>query len=215
MHFRDRADAGRRLAEALAGRHPDLAARDPIVLGIPRGGVAVGAEVARALHAPLDVLVVRKLGAPEHEELAIGAVGPGGTRVLDEELIAMLDVPDDYIARVTDREREELGRRTARYRGVRPAPVLAGRAVLVVDDGLATGSTARAALRVVRAQRPALLLFAAPVCSREGCDLVAQTADDVVCAFAPPSFRGVGEWYDDFAQLEDEDVIALLDASGR
>lgn len=215
MHFRDRVDAGRRLAEALVERYPDLAARHPIVLGIPRGGVAVGAEVARALGASLDVVVARKLGAPEHQELAIGAVGPGGARVLDPELIAMLGVSPDYIAQVTDSELDELRRRTARYRGVRPAPTLAGRAVVVVDDGLATGSTARAALESVRAQRPAVLLFAAPVCSREGRDLVARTADDVVCVMAPASFRGVGDWYEDFSQLDDADVTALLDLSRR
>lgn len=213
MHFRDRADAGRRLAEALAARHPDLSSRDPIVLGIPRGGVAVAREVARALGAPLDVLVARKLGAPEREELAIGAVAPGGARVLDPDLIVMLGVTPEYIAQVTRSELDELERRTARYRGARPASRLAGRAVVVVDDGLATGSTARAALQAARAQHPVLLLFAAPVCSREGRELVARTADDVVCALTPAAFSGVGEWYEDFAQLADEDVIALLDAS--
>lgn len=213
MHFRDRADAGRQLAAALLERHPDLRDHAPIVLGIPRGGVAVGYEVARALGAPLDVLVARKLGAPGHEELAIGAVAPGGARVLDDDLVEMLGVTPEYIARVTQDELVELERRTARYRDARPAPALAGRAAVVVDDGLATGSTARAALLAARAGKPALLLFAAPVCSPEGRDSVARLADDVVCAMTPAAFRGVGEWYRDFAQLDDEDVMALLDAS--
>ncbi len=215
MLFRDRVDAGWQLGRALAARYPSIAREHPIVLAIPRGGVVVGAEVARELGAPLDVFIARKLGAPGHEELGIGAVAPGGGRVLDASTIRMLGVPDEYIEQVTRRELAEIERRLAAFRGDRPPPELTGRAVILVDDGLATGVTARAALLAIRAEHPSRLIFAAPVCSPEGRDLVAGDADDVVCLAAPERFQGVGLWYRDFSQTSDEEVQELLRASGR
>jgi predicted phosphoribosyltransferase len=212
MYFQDRVDAGRQLARGILARHPDIRAHDPIVLGIPRGGAMVGREVARALHAPLDVIVARKLGAPRHEELGIGAVTPDGTRVLDEEIIAALGVPDEYLDLVTEREVDEARRRMRVFRGSRPPPVVAHRPVVLVDDGLATGVTARAALATLRHEQPSLLIFAAPVCSREGRLLIGHDADDVICVAMPPDFRGVGEWYAEFEQTTDDEVIAALDA---
>ncbi len=209
--FRDRADAGRRLGQELIARLPRLRTEHPIVLAIPRGGVAVGREVARVLDAPLDVLIARKLGAPGREELGIGAVAPGGTRVLDEEIIRALRVPARYIEAVTQRELAELERRMRAFRGSRPPPALGARAVVLVDDGLATGVTARAALAALRREGPSLLVFGAPVCSPDGRDLLAGAADAVVCVAAPARFRGVGEWYARFDQLTDDEVIAILE----
>jgi predicted phosphoribosyltransferase len=208
--FRDRADAGRQLARLIAERFPSLADEAPIVLAIPRGGVVVGREVADALGAPLDVFIARKLGAPGHEELGIGAVAPGGFRVLDDATIRMLGVPDDYIERVTARELDELERRLRAFRGDRLPPDLRGRAVILVDDGLATGVTARASLAALRAEHPARLVFAAPVCSPEGRDFVAGDADAILCAATPQRFMGVGAWYQDFRQTTDEEVRDLL-----
>lgn len=208
--FDDRVDAGRLLARELLTRYPELVDERPIVLAIPRGGVVVGREVANALGAPLDVCVARKLGAPDHEELGIGAIASDGTRVLDRELIDTLGVPDSYIEDITRRERAELERRVRRYRGDRPAPVLGGRAVIVVDDGLATGVTARAALIALRKSGPRILIFAAPVCSPQGAESLAADCDDVVCALCPESFGGVGEWYREFEQIEDGEVVELL-----
>ena len=210
MIFRDRVDAGQQLAHALLDRFPWLPREDPIVLAIPRGGVVVGHEVARALGAPLDVFIARKLGAPGHEELGIGAVAPGGSRVLDTTTIRMLGVPDEYIEDVTRRELAELDRRLAAFRGDRPPPRLTNRAVVLVDDGLATGVTARAALHAIRQLHPSKLIFAAPVCSPEGSDLVAQEADDVLCVATPARFYGVGAWYADFRQTSDDEVRELL-----
>ncbi len=215
MIFRDRADAGRQLGRLLIEHFPSLADEEPIVLAIPRGGVVVGREVADALGAPLDVFIARKLGAPGHEELGIGAVAPGGFRVLDDATIGMLGVPDEYVERVTARELTELERRLHAFRGERPPPRLAGRAVILVDDGLATGVTARASLAAIRAEHPARLIFAAPVCSPEGRDLVAGDADAVLCAATPPRFMGVGAWYQDFTQTTDEEVRELLREAGR
>jgi putative phosphoribosyl transferase len=208
--FRDRVDAGQHLARALLERFPWLSREDPIVLAIPRGGVVVGHEVARVLGAPLDVFIARKLGAPGHEELGIGAVAPGGARVLDAATIRMLGVPDEYIEEVTQREREELERRLRVFRGDRPPPRIAGRAVVLVDDGLATGVTARAALQALREESPARLIFAAPVCSPEGRDLIAQEGTHVLCVATPERFYGVGAWYADFRQTDDEEVRELL-----
>lgn len=210
MIFRDRTHAGELLARTLVERIPDLPGEHPIVLAIPRGGVPVGAEIAAALHAPLDVFVARKLGAPMQEELGIGAVAPDGTRVLDAELIAYLGVSGAYIEDVTRRELAELGRRMMLYRGDVPWPNLAGRAVILVDDGLATGVTARAALAALRRESPARLIFAAPVCSLEGVRRIEAEGTTVVCTATPPAFRGVGEWYDRFDQTTDDEVIALL-----
>ncbi|MEP6690452.1 MAG: phosphoribosyltransferase family protein [Gemmatimonadaceae bacterium] len=210
MLFSDRRAAGRALARELLERVPTLPGERPIVLAIPRGGVPVGAEVATALGASLDVFVARKLGAPGREELGIGAVAPGGVRVLDWELIAQLRVSASYIDEVSARERVELERRLAQFRGARAPLDVAGRAVILVDDGLATGVTARVALAALAAQSPARLIFAAPVCSREGSALIASDAVTVVCAATPENFYGVGAWYEDFEQLTDADVLAVL-----
>jgi len=211
MLFADRADAGRQLAETLLARMPTLRQEQPLVLGIPRGGVIIGREVARALGAPLDVIVARKLGAPGHEELGIGAVAPDGTRVLDGEIVAALGVSDAYIEKITRLERAELDRRMRRFRGERPLPDLAGRAVVLADDGLATGVTARAALASVRRAHPAALVFAAPVCSEDGCRALTADGYTVVCVATPAEFRGVGEWYADFEQVSDDTVVAVLE----
>jgi len=211
MLFADRADAGRQLAETLLARMPALRQEQPLVLGIPRGGVIIGREVARALGAPLDVIVARKLGAPGHEELGIGAVAPDGTRVLDGEIVAALGVSDAYIEKITRLERAELDRRMRRFRGERPLPDLAGRAVVLADDGLATGVTARAALASVRRAHPAALVFAAPVCSEDGCRALTADGYTVVCVATPAEFRGVGEWYADFEQVSDDTVVAVLE----
>jgi putative phosphoribosyl transferase len=210
MLFPDRVEGGRRLASELVRRVPEIRDEDPIVLAIPRGGVPVGYEVARALEAPLDLFIARKLGAPGHEELGIGAVAPGGTRFLDADAIRMLDVSDAYIEEVTRKELAELERRLRRFRGDRPAPRLEGRAVILVDDGLATGVTALASLAALRLQRPRRLVFAAPVCSVEGAEVVTRQADDVICVAMPERFFGVGAWYHDFTQTTDEEVIELL-----
>ncbi|HJU68589.1 MAG TPA: phosphoribosyltransferase family protein [Gemmatimonadaceae bacterium] len=210
MLFPDRVEAGRRLASELVRRLPGIRDEDPIVLAIPRGGVPVGYEVARAIEAPLDLFIARKLGAPGHEELGIGAVAPGGTRFLDAEAIRMLDVSDSYIEEVTRKELAELERRLRRFRGERPPPRIEGRAVILVDDGLATGVTALASLTALRLQRPRRLVFAAPVCSVEGAQAVARQADDIVCVAMPERFFGVGAWYVDFTQTPDEEVVELL-----
>jgi len=199
------------LAETLLARMPALRQEQPLVLGIPRGGVIIGREVARALGAPLDVIVARKLGAPGHEELGIGAVAPDGTRVLDGEIVAALGVSDAYIEKITRLERAELDRRMRRFRGERPLPDLAGRAVVLADDGLATGVTARAALASVRRAHPAALVFAAPVCSEDGCRALTADGYTVVCVATPAEFRGVGEWYADFEQVSDDTVVAVLE----
>jgi predicted phosphoribosyltransferase len=210
MLFGDRVEAGRRLAAEVVRRLPRIRDEDPLVLAIPRGGVPVGYEVARAIEAPLDLFVARKLGAPGHEELGIGAVAPGGTRFLDEDAIRMLDVSDAYVEEVTRRELAELERRLSRFRGDRPPPRIEGRSVVLADDGLATGVTALASLTALRLQRPRRLLFAAPVCSVEGAHAVARQADDVVCVATPERFFGVGAWYQDFTQTTDEEVVELL-----
>jgi putative phosphoribosyl transferase len=208
--FRDRIDAGRQLAQHILARYPELWREHPIVLGIPRGGVTVAREVANAIGAPLDVFIARKLGAPGQEELGIGAIAPGDTRILDADIIRMLGVSDSYIEDVTRRERAELDRRLAHYRGERPPLEVTGRAVILVDDGLATGVTARAALAALRTDHPSRLLFAAPVCSVEGSALVRREADDALCVAMPDRFYGVGNWYEDFDQVTDEEVLALL-----
>ena len=207
MAFRDRADAGRVLAGALA----HLAGWDDVVvLALPRGGVPVAAEVARALGAPLDVLLVRKLGVPGHAELAMGAIATGGVRVLNRSVTGPLDIRPEVVDEVAAREAAELERREQAYRPGRPPLDVAGRVVVVVDDGLATGSTMRAAVTALRAKGPARVVVAVPVGSRETCRDLAQEADEVVCAHSPAGFRSVGEWYDDFAQTTDDDIRALL-----
>lgn len=207
MTFRDRSDAGRQLASRLNAyqdRH------DVVVLALPRGGVPVGYEVARALHAPLDVFLVRKLGVPGHPELAMGAIASGGVRVLSESLIDELGIQHGAIEDVSMRERLELERRDELYRGGRPLPTLRDRTVILVDDGLATGATMEAAIQAVRTYQPARVVVAAPVGARETCERLRALADDLVCAEVPPFFRAVGLWYERFDQTTDEEVIELL-----
>lgn len=210
--FKDRADAGRRLAQdlrAYAGRD------DVIVLGLPRGGVPVAFEVARELEAPLDVFVVRKLGIPGHEELAMGAVASGGVRFVDEALTSELGISDDVVARTAAEEQEELQRRERAYRGSRAEAKVEGRTVVVVDDGLATGSSMQAALMALRAQEPARLVVAVPVGASTVCEAFRDESTDVVCSITPDPLRSVGLWYEDFAQTTDEEVRELLDRAER
>ena len=212
FRFRDRVDAGRHLARQLSA----YASRsDVIVLGLPRGGVPVAAEVARALGAPLDVFLVRKLGVPGHPELAMGAIAEGGIRVLSTSLIRQLDIPTAAVDQIAARERLELDRRDVMYRGGRPAPPLAGRTVILVDDGLATGASMEAAIAALREHKPADIVVAAPVGSRETCARLAKVADRVVCAEVPDDFAAVGQWYADFNQTSDDEVIRVLADAGR
>ncbi|MGW6294922.1 phosphoribosyltransferase [Streptomyces sp. NPDC055058] len=213
MRFSDRREAGRALARRLRALADEGALPDPLVLALPRGGVAVAREVADALGAPLDVIVVRKIGAPSHEEFAVGALAGDGVPVFDPRTLRMLGLGPGDLTAVVERERAELRRRERVYRQGRAAPEPAGRTVIVVDDGLATGATARAALRSVRRRAPARTVLAVPVCSPEGAASLAGEADDVVCLHRPAGFLAVGEWYDDFAQLTDEDVLAALHPS--
>ena len=206
--FKDRSDAGRRLAAALARYRY---APDVLVLGLPRGGVPVAYEVARALGAPLDVFVVRKLGVPGHEELAFGAIATGGARILNPDVVAAARLDDAAIAAVVAAETAELARREQRYRGDRAVAPVAGRAVVVVDDGLATGATMRAAILAVRERGAAQVLAAAPVGTAEACALLQDDADAVICPLVPRHFRAVGAWYEDFAPVQDAAVTALLD----
>jgi putative phosphoribosyl transferase len=211
--FRDRADAGRRLAEKL--RHysgqPGI-----LVLGLPRGGVPVAFEVARALRAPLDVFVVRKLGTPGQEELAMGAIASGGVRVLNEDIVRFLRIPAQTIDEVAESERGELNRREREYRDDRPAPDIKDRIVILIDDGLATGSTMHAAVAAVRQQQPARVVVAVPVAPHSTLGEFQDEADEVVCAFSPDEpFRGVGQWYLDFSQTSDDEVRDLLKRASR
>ena len=205
MVFRDRHDAGRRLAGQLARYGKER----PVILGLPRGGVVVGSEVARALDAPLDVLIVRKLGVPGAEEVALGAIAPGATLV-DPELVARLGISQAAIADIVRRESEEMSRREHAYRDVRPPVDVAGRTVIVVDDGLATGATAQAAIRSLRLRAPRRIVFAAPICSRDGAAALRRVADEVECLECPPAMQAVGWWYEDFSPTTDAEVVQCL-----
>jgi len=212
MLFRDRTEAGRLLAGKLMkyANRPDV-----LVLALPRGGVPVAYEAARALHAPLDVFLVRKLGLPGHEELAMGAIATGGVRVLNEDVVRGLGIPGEVIDAVAAEEQEEMGRRERAYRGGRPAPEVRGRTVILIDDGLATGSTMRAAVAALRRQGPARIVVAVPVGAVETCAEFQDEADEAICARTPEPFRAVGLWYDDFSQTTDEEVHDLLERSAQ
>ncbi len=205
--YRDRRDAGRILAEALSVYRDDP---HVVVLALPRGGVPVAFEVARALEAPLDVCLVRKLGTPGQPELAMGAVADGGVRILNRDVVAIRRVSAEEIAAVEAVERTELERRAVEYRGGRPPLDVQGATVIIVDDGLATGASMRAAVEAVRARRPSRIVVAVPTAPRQTCEELKALADDVVCALAPPSFVAVGQWYDDFRQTTDDEVLRLL-----
>lgn len=206
--FLNRTDAGRRLAATLsayAGR-PDV-----IVLALPRGGVVVAYEVARELDVPLDVFIVRKLGVPEHDELAMGAIASGGASVLDEALVRELRISERDIRTVIAAEQRELERREREYRGDRPPPDIAGRTVILVDDGLATGASMRVAVAALKQEHPGRLVVAVPIAPPETCDTLRREADDVVCAVTPEPFYAVGLWYEDFTQTTDREVHDLLE----
>jgi predicted phosphoribosyltransferase len=211
LPFADRADAGRQLAERLesfAGRD------DVVVLALPRGGVPVGAQVARALGAPFDVFVVRKLGVPGHEEYAMGAIASGGTLVMSPDVVEALQIPRPSIEQVIAREQQELARRERLYRGDRAPVDVRGKSAILVDDGLATGATMRAAVRAVRKHEPAHVTVAVPVAAADTCVSLRDEADEVVCAYTPEPFRAVGLWYRDFSQTSDDEVRELLREAG-
>lgn len=207
--FRDRDQAGRRLAETLS----PFRDRDVVVLGLPRGGVPVAAAVARSLHAPLDVVVVRKVGAPGAPELAMGAVGENGVRVLNESVIEAWAVSEADLDRAVTREQAEVELRVRRFRGGHPPVTVAGRTALVVDDGVATGATAKAACLVVRALGARRVVLAVPVASPRALTALEDVVDEVVCLESPGWFAAVGEAYEDFGQVEDDEVVDLLDAA--
>lgn len=210
--FRDREHAGRILGERLkayANRS------DVVVLALPRGGVPVAAEVGAALRAPVDVFVVRKLGTPGQPELAMGAIASGGVRVLNDEVVRLLHLTEDTIDRVAREEQRELERRERLYRGGRPFPALADQVVILIDDGLATGSTMRAAVEAVRQHRPAKVVVAVPAAAAETCADLKVEVDEIVCAVTPQPFYAVGLWYENFEQTTDEEVRDLLERSAR
>jgi predicted phosphoribosyltransferase len=205
--FHDRRDAGRMLAESLSAyaNRPDV-----IVLALPRGGVPVAYEVARALNAPLDVFPVRKLGVPGHPELAMGAIAPGGIRVLNDELVRALRISDDLLNAVVAKEEQELTRREKLYRGDRPPVDVRSKTVILVDDGLATGATMVAAIKALRQHQAGRIVVAVPIASPETCDQMRAYVDDVICAVTPEPFYAVGLWYENFSQTSDEEVRQLL-----
>ena len=205
--FQDRSEAGRVLAKRLEQykNRPDT-----LVLALPRGGVPVAYEVARALHAPMDIFLVRKLGVPGHEEVAMGAIASGGIRILNEDLTRQINIPERIIDAVTAREQEELERHERLYRGARRVPSIRGKTVIVIDDGLATGSTMKAAIAALRQQQPAKLIVAVPTAPPETCESLRTDADEVICAVTPDPFWAVGAWYRGFDQTTDEEVHDLI-----
>jgi predicted phosphoribosyltransferase len=207
MYFQDRREAGRMLASRLSAYadRPDV-----VVLALPRGGVPVAYEVAKALHGPMDVFLVRKLGVPGHEEYAMGAMASGGVRVLNRDVVEALHIPNEVVEQVIAREQRELERREREYRGDRPFPDLRGKTVILVDDGLATGSTMLAAVMALRQKQPARIVVAVPVGSPETCDAFRDHVDEIVCAITPDPLYGVGLWYTDFSQTSDDEVRKLL-----
>ena len=207
MRFRNRSEAGQLLARALEQykNRPDV-----LVLALPRGGVPVGYQVAKALNAPLDVFIVRKLGVPGHEELAMGAIATGGVRVLSEPVIEQLNIPPPVIDRVARREEEEIRRREYLYRGNNPPPNIQDKIVILVDDGLATGSTMKAAISALRRQNPKKIVVAVPTAPADTCEDLKREADEVICAATPEPFYAVGLWYEDFAQTTDDEVKELI-----
>ena len=210
MLFRDRADAGRQLLTRL-GR---LEGRDDVlVLGLPRGGIPIAYEVARGLGAPLDVFVVRKLGVPGQEELAMGAIATGGVRVVNPDVVEGLRIPPAVLDRVAAEEARELDRRQRAYRGDRPVPDVRGKTVILVDDGLATGSTMRAAVAALRAQGPQRIVVAVPVGAQSTCEELGREVDEIVCLATPEPFLAVGRFYDDFSQTTDQEVHDLLSSA--
>lgn len=211
--FRDRREAGRHLADLLAAEYAGR--NDVVVLALPRGGVPVGYEVARLLGAPLDVFVVRKLGVPSQPELALGAIASSGVRVLNREIVEALGIPEQVIEAVARREQEELARRERLYRGERPPPQIQGKTVVLVDDGLATGSTMRSAAQAIEQQRPARLVVAVPVAARSTCEELQEVVDEVICAVTPYPFFAVGQWYADFRETSDDEVRELLQRAAR
>lgn len=205
--FKDRQEAGQLLAEALTAYQDDP---QTIVLGLPRGGVPVAFEIAKSLHVPLDVFIVRKLGVPGQPELAMGALATGGVQVFNEEIIQSMHISQEEIQGVIRREQAEISRREKAYRGTRPFPALTGKTIVLVDDGIATGATMRAAIKALRMHLPKQVFVAVPVAADEQCHVIAPLADAFFCLLRPFQFYAVGAWYDDFSQTEDEEVYALL-----
>lgn len=210
--FKDRRDAGKKLAQKLAAY---AGQQNGLILALPRGGVPVAYEVALALAIPLDIFIVRKLGVPGREELAFGAIASGGIRVLNGDVVRMLSIPDEIINFVAKRELQELRRRETLYRGNRPFPEVRDRTVILIDDGLATGASMRAAVAGLRTQHPARIVIAVPTASPEACEAFRLEVDEVVCAITPELFYGVGRWYEDFSQVMDEEVRVLLEEANR
>lgn len=207
--FLDRREAGRLLAESLSTYRD----QKPIVLALPRGGVVVGCEVARALGAPLDLVVARKLGAPWQPELAIGAIAPRGVRVLNEDVLTWLDISEDEVEQIASLEASEMERRTRLFRGDRPEPNLKGKTVILVDDGIATGMTVRAAIEYMGQQEPGHLVLAVPVCAARTAETLRPEVDDLVSLKTPFELLAIGYWYEDFEQVSDEEVVELLERS--
>jgi putative phosphoribosyl transferase len=209
--FRDRVEAGLKLASVLK----DYAAESPIVLALPRGGVPVGFEVAKALGAPLDVWVVRKVGVPWHPELGLGAVAEGGYVHISRDLVAEIGIPKSQLDEVIAAKRAEVEKRVRRFRGGHPPPELRGRTIILVDDGIATGGTVRAALRAIRAAEPKQVVLAVPVASADTLASLADEVDHIVCPLVPSELYAIGLWYEDFSQVDDDEVTRLLDRARR